>query len=403
MRILHYSLTVTLTLCVAAAAATPDPVRAGMDPHSLREIAGRLQAMTETGEIAGAVWLVQRHGILADVGAVGYADIESRKPMQSDTLFSIQSLGKPIVAVSVMLLVDEGKIALDDPVEQYLPDFTSMWLIESREGDQRRVLKRPSRPPTIRDLLAHTAGLNLVGRSAPPALQGNLLTQRTLSEYVTVVSQQPLDYDPGSKAMYDSEGYFTLARLVEVVSKMPVEEFMEARLYRPLGMKDTCYACSDRTADIKARLASSYFLKDGKLLKNPSDHTSWSLPTAFSTIVDLASFCQMMLNQGVLDGKRIISGPRVREMTRVQRPDLPVYAQSSEWSGYRFGLGWWMVYSPEKGLAGFSAGSFGGQGAGGPDAWVDSGKDLFWVLLLQGGNSDKARATVREAVLGAAK
>ena len=90
-------------------------------------------------------------------------------------------------------------------------------------------------------------------------------------------------------------------------------------------------------------------------------------------------------------------------MTRVQRPDLPVYAATAPWSGYRFGLGWWVVYSPEKALAGFSPGSFGGQGAGGPDAWIDPQKDLMWVLLVQGGNADKARATLREAVLGAVR
>ena len=202
--------------------------------------------------------------------------------MNPDTVFAIHSLGKSFVAVAVMQLVEDGKVGLDDPIEKYLPHFAGLWLIESQEGQQRRVLKRPSRQPTIRDLLAHTAGLYLGGGHAPPALRAEAMVQETRAEYVTILSQQPLGYDPGSKAMYDSEGYFVLDRVVETVTGMAIEQFMQERIFRPLGMKDTCYTCTRWTPELRARMASSYLLKDGKIVKNQFDFTppSFRLPAS---------------------------------------------------------------------------------------------------------------------------
>lgn len=395
---------IAVVICGTARAVTaPDPVKAGMDAARLRAIASRLQEMTDKGEIAGAVWHVQRHGVLADSGAIGYADLESRRPMRPDTIFAIHSLGKSFVATAIMQLVDAGKVALDDPIEKYMPEFAGLWLIESQDA-QRRVLRRPSRQPTIRDLLGHTAGMDVEGRHAPPALRNELFVRETRAEYVTIVSQQPLGYDPGSKAMYDSAGYFVLDQVIEAVTGKTVEDVLQEHIFRSLGMKDTCYTCAHWTAELRAKMAASYSLQGGELVRNRLDFGSTVFPiTGLSTAGDLASFYQSILGHGAAGGERILSASAIREMTRVQRPDLQVYPAASPWSGYRFGLGWWVVYSPEKGLAGFAPGAFSGQGAGGSEAWIDPQKDLMWVLLLQGGDGEKARTIVREIVLGAVK
>jgi CubicO group peptidase (beta-lactamase class C family) len=242
--------------------------------------------------------------------------------------------------------------------------------------------------------------MDVEGRSAPTAFRGDRLLRMSLAEYVAIASQQPLAFEPGSKWAYGSSDSYTLCRLAEVVSGKPYERFLEERIYHPLGMRDSSLSVSPAQ---KTRLATGYILRNGKLVANSFQRAApeYILPQGLSTAPDLAAFFEALLKRGASAGGRILSEVSVREMTRVQTADLPTYPADSPWSGYRFGLGLWMIQTADKGLAGFSSGSYGGQGAGGTDAWVDPAKDLLWIILVQGGNADAARDAVRQIALSA--
>src|SRR5881628_1950731 len=160
--------TMILLAGVTALAASFDVAKAGMDAGRLAKIPERMKAFVDKGAIAGAVMLIERHGLVASLDAVGYQDVESKKPMRTDSLFQIMSMTKPVTATGVMILMEEGKLALGDPVEKHLPEFRSQWMIESQSADRKsRALKRPSRPITIRDLLTHTSGMSgEIGRAS---------------------------------------------------------------------------------------------------------------------------------------------------------------------------------------------------------------------------------------------
>ena len=184
--------------------------------------------------------------------------------MQADTIFQIMSMTKPVTAVGIMILMEEGKLALGDAVEKHLPDFRGMWMIDAQDGDKTRALKRPSRPITIRDLLTHTSGLY---GPHPPSL-ADRYEHKTLAEVVAMGSQHPLDFEPGTKWQYSNIGIAALGRIIEVVGDQPYEKFLESRIFQPLGMKDSFFF---PPPDRHARIASVYALEDGKLKKSTSD------------------------------------------------------------------------------------------------------------------------------------
>ena len=211
-------------------------------------LAKALVPFVEEHKLAGAVVMVAGPEKVLEVEAVGFADVAAGTPMRPDALFWIASMSKPMTATALMMLVDEGKVRLDDPVGKYLPEFRNA-MVEVERSSDRLVLKKPARAVTVRDILSHTAGL--VGRSPLESTLDSVPLRDAAISY----GMSPLKFEPGSKYEYCNPGINTAGRIIEVVAGMPYETFLQNRLLDPLGMKDTTFW---PTAEQVARLAKSY-------------------------------------------------------------------------------------------------------------------------------------------------
>ncbi len=390
----------------AAALTAADLPKPGVDPERLARIAPRMKQFTDKGTLAGVVTLVARRGQIVHHEAVGITDVETRKPMQKDTIFQIMSMTKPVVGMGIMLLAEEGKLAVGDPVERYLPEYRGQ-MLAVENADKSRTLKKPSRPITIRDLLTHTSGMP----TQPPTGIADLYARMdlTLNEAVKIFSQQPLDFEPGAKWQYSNMGIDTLGRIIEVVSDMPFERFLEERFFKPLGMKDSFLF---PPADKIARIALVHRYENGKLIRDPKlfyggdsanyrKGAKFSAPSygLYSTASDLAAFYEMMRAGGVYNGKRILSPAAIAAATTVQSGTT----RAGMGSGY--GLSWDVVDDPKGTMALKSIGTYGHGGAFGTQGWVDKTKDMVGVFLIQssggpdGGFAASAFATMAAASL----
>jgi CubicO group peptidase (beta-lactamase class C family) len=358
----------------------------GLNPEKLGEVRKRMQAFVDDKTIAGAVTLVARNGQIAAIDAVGQSDIANAKPMKPDTMFWIASMTKPITATAIMLLRDEGKLSIDDPVEKHLPEFKNQWLVGNKSQDVL-TLKRPSRSITLKDLLTHTSGV----ADAP-----NAGRDLSLSELVLLYSQQPLKSEPGGKWEYNNPGINTLGRVVEVASGETFENFLQKRIFKPLGMKDTTFYPSG--GQIK-RVAKSYEPGTNGLneigisfIKGPLDsriRPAFPSGGLFSTAQDMFRFYQMVLNGGTWDGKRIVSTDSVAMMTKTQTGEL----KTGFTEGMTFGLGWAVVREPQGVTAMLSKGTYGHGGAYGTQGWVDPEKKMIFVLMIQRAKLQNADAS----------
>ncbi len=233
-----------------------------MDPEALARIPIHMKAFVGR-TIAGAVTLVARHGVVASLEAVGYQDLETKTPMRNDTIFKIASMTKPVTAVGIMILLDKGRLALDDPVEKHLPEFKGISVSERREGKEEHELRPPSRAITLYDLLTHTSGV-VPGR-IPLGQRGpghESLLEFTLAESVAYVAQFPLVSQPGTQYAYNNWGFSILGRIIEVVSGQPYEQFVEETILKPLGMVDSFFFVP---SDRRERIATVCTLDDGEL------------------------------------------------------------------------------------------------------------------------------------------
>ena len=371
-----------IALLSAAIIVLAMPLQAAeFDAAKLGKIRERMQSFVDQKVIAGAVTCVGSNEGVAHLEAVGLQKIETKQPMPKDALFRIASMTKPITAMGIMILQEEGKLSVDDPVEKHLPEFRGQRIVASREGDSV-TLKKPSRLITIRDLLTHTSGLP---GGFPPGLADLYQTRnRTLAEAVLVSSQQPLDFEPGSKWSYCNAGIDTLGRIIEVTSGQSFEEFLKVRIFQPLGMNDTaCFPSEQQTT----RIAGLYESKDGELIVanrpivGPATGAKHPIPAGglYSTAADLAKLYQAMLNAGRLGSTKIISPESLLTMTKVQTGDLPCGFVP----GMGFGFGWAVVKESQGVTAMVSPGTFGHGGAFGTQAWIDPKQDLFVILLIQ--------------------
>lgn len=345
--------------------------------EKLNQIPQVLQKFVDDKTISGAVALVADADSVAFCETVGYSDLKTMRKMRKDDLFWIASMTKPITAVAVMMLQDEGKLNINDPVEKYLPEFKNQWMIQERSSE-KMVLVKPPRPITIKDLLTHTSGL---GDLQPPR------HNCSLAELVMAYSQQPLRFEPGSRWEYSNSGINTLGRIVEVVSGKPFAQFLDERLFKPLGMKNTTFWISKSQI---SRVAKSYepdnqgglkeisiFLFQGDLTDSTrTPFPGWGL---FSTAEDLCRFYQMMLNKGVYKGKRILSEESVALMTRTQTGEL----KTGFTEGMSFGLGFAVVKEPQGVTGMLSKGTLGHGGAYGTQSWADPNKSVIYILMIQ--------------------
>lgn len=353
---------------------------ADLDLGRLKLIGPKMQEFVDQGELAGAVTLVGRLDGIASIEAVGYQDLDKKVPMRTNSLFRIASMTKPITAIAVMILADEKKLSVDDPVEKHLPEFRDLRMkTGGKDGTEQR---KPSRPIRLRDLLTHTSGMHGGLPRAPADLY--LKRDRTLAEVVPGFAREPLEFEPGTKWSYCNVGIDTLGRIVEVVSGQAFDAFLKSRVFGPLAMCDTCFC---PTAEQRSRIAVTYGKTNGKLVASKSDiiglppEVKYPIPAGglCSTAGDLARLYRMMLNRGELDGRRILSPASVKEMTQVQTGELT----SGFTSGMGFGFGWGVVREPKDVTAMLSPGTFGHGGAFGTQGWIDPRQDLILILLIQ--------------------
>ncbi len=332
-------------------------------------------------DVSGMVVVVgNADGAVADL-ALGSRNLHSGDAMKPDTMFQIASMTKPITAVAVAILVDEGKLSFDDPVEKHLPEFRGQRMIVARDGDQVTTAPAP-RPITIRDLLTHTSGMP----GGPPAGLSELLRSRdrTLAEGVLVFSQLPLEFPPGTRWSYSNTGIDTAGRIVEVVAGQRFEDFLAVRIFQPLGMRDTTFY---PTPEQRERVAVMY-RRDGdalvpateSLIETPPD-AKYPLPAGglYSTGPDLTRLYAMVLSGGQHDGTRILSEASLKELTRLQTGEI----QTGFVPGMGYGLGFAHVREPQGVTAALSSGSFGHGGAFGTQAWLDPERGWFSILLIQ--------------------
>lgn len=351
------------------------------DANKLAEIRAAMQAFVDKQEIAGAVTVAGHKDGIVSCEAVGDLTLEDHRPMPKDALFRIASMTKPITALGIMILADEGKLAIEDPVEKHLPEFRGQMLVAGRK-ENTITLKKSPRPITLRDLLTHTSGLP--GRMPDGLADLYVKRNHTLAEGVMAFSQRPLDYEPGTKWAYCNAGIDTLGRVIEVVTGQSYEGFLRNRIFKPLGMADTTFYPNQQQRE---RAAPIYMKKGDKLVRdrnpviaNPAN-ARYPIPAGglFSTGADLAKVYQMMLGGGALGDQRIVSAKSVALMTQVQTGDL----QTGFTPGMGWGLGWCVVRKPTGITEMLTPGAYGHGGVFGTQAWIDPHQDLFVILLIQ--------------------
>jgi CubicO group peptidase (beta-lactamase class C family) len=359
---------------------------------SLSEV---LRPYVERHALAGAVMLVVSSNRILSLEAIGYSDVSAKKLMEVDTLFWIASVSKPITATAVMMLVDGGRVRLDDPVEEYLPEFAPQ-IIALVSGGSQVVLQRPQHAITVRHLLSHTGGLSFASSIEFPTLDLYPLATRVQS-----YALQPLLFEPGSDWSYSNAGINTAARIVEIVSRMPFQEFLQERLFAPLGMKDTTFW---PTRAQLARLAKSYKPNSAGTdleetvvtqLRYPLTDRAHRYPMPagglFSTAGDLARFCQMILNGGSLGNELYLKEASIQEMSRGQL-DAGAFKNIPSVYGNAYGLGWFLG----------PAGVFGHPGAYSNDIRVDPvhGIATAWLVQHAGypGQGAKSKEAFEEVV-----
>jgi CubicO group peptidase (beta-lactamase class C family) len=379
---MHWSRAIRAAI-IAALLMTSLPAWADA-PSASKEITAALQAFVDRGTLAGAVTFVADKDRVLCLNTVGYANIAAHEPMRADTLFWIASQSKPITATALMILVDEGKVSLDDPVAKYLPEFSNQWIVAAQDQDHL-LLRKPKHVVTIRHLLSHTSGMPFRSEMEQPTLD-----QLRLRDAVRSYAMTPLLFEPGSKYQYSNAGINTAGRIIEVVTGRKYEDFLQDRLFEPLGMRDTTFW--PNAAQLH-RLATSYKPSADKMgleattitqLEYPlDDHNRQPVPAGglFSTADDLGKFCRMILNGGTLGGRRYLSQRAVREMTKKQTGA----ALKDE-----YGLGW-----------ATGSGTFGHGGAYATDMTIDRKPGLIMVFMVQHagfpGNGGQSRAAFQKA------
>ena len=353
---------------------------------TLPGIGTSMQAQIAKGEIAGAVTVVVARDKVLHLEASGLADIAAKRPMTPDTLFWIASMTKPVTGAAILMLQDEGKLTVTDPVAKYLPEFAG--------------LKTPSGKPanlTITQILTHTSGL---GEAGPAAQQA-----KVLADLVPLWLAAPMQYEPGEKWKYTQSGINAAGRIVEVVSGMTFDAFVQKRIFDPLGMKDTTFYPTDQQ---RTRLVTAYAKnKDTGVLEavpprpefGPRDRPPQGNGGLYSTARDYARFCQMLLNGGTLEGRRYLSAAAMKLLATPQTADLPTGffqddAHGNRGANYGWGIGTCVLRTPHDGVAAMlSPGTYGHGGAWGTQAWIDPVKGVAYVLMVQRANFPNSDAS----------
>jgi len=351
-----------------------------IDAERLKLIPARMQAFVDDGSISGAAWLVAHRGKVVALDAVGFSDMENRKPMHSDTIVQIMSQTKSFTGVAAMMLVDEGKLDLARPVQDYLPEFKGQ-LVEEKKPDGTFATHPPEHPMMVWQLMCHTSGFAFLPASGPFS-RINFTMDATLEQAVRGFAREHLVTEPGKKYQYSNMGIATLGRIVEVVSGQEFSRFVRSRILDPLGMQDSFFFPPESK---RARIAMIYQHENGKLVLSreraqagdPAAYRAGAMYPGpelglYSTAPDLFRFYQMLANGGGFEGRRYLSPQAVEAMKQDRTPDhtgygLTVSVRSN--SAISFDL--------------VSPGSFGHGGAFGTSGTVDPKNELVLIFLPQ--------------------
>jgi CubicO group peptidase (beta-lactamase class C family) len=372
------------------------PNGTGLSSDRLDRIGAVMNEHVAKGHIAGAIGLIARRGKVGYFETYGFQDKEAGVAMRKDTMFRMYSMTKPITGVAVMILYEEGKFYLTDPVSKYLPELGNMKVAvvetDPKTGKKSRYSVPAQREITILDLLRHTSGIDYAG---PEDLEGKRIYEKlatnsvdqTIGEMVKKIGQAPLVHQPGTMWEYGLS-MDVLARLVEVVSGQPYDKFLEQRIFKPLGMVDTGYTVPPEKAN---RFSKLYAPGDGWTIKpntTPAQTSYLKAAVNFgggsqsvSTAADYLRFCQMLLNGGELDGVRILSRKTVELMTSDHLADMP--RGSLLPTGY--GFGFTMAVSHGAGKTGVigSEGEYFWGGAAGTRFWIDPKEQMIGIFMIQ--------------------
>ncbi|MFW6199338.1 MAG: serine hydrolase domain-containing protein [Gemmatimonadota bacterium] len=372
---------------------TAAPEEVGMSSERLTRLHDGMQALVDDGRLAGITTMIARGGRTVDFQTYGFRDLEAEDPVEEDAIFRIYSMSKPVTGVALMTLYEEGKFQLDDPVEDYIPEFEGLMVAEDWGPDGPELVEA-DHPMTIRELMTHTSGLAYgIGAPGPVdslyAARGVLSRDQTLEDMIAKLADIPLRHQPGTQWYYsisvDVQGY-----LVEVLSGQPFDEFLEERIFGPLGMVDTGFHVPEEDHD---RFVQYYDYDDEGVLV-PSPGTDGEVgsrpyldPTTFfsgggglvSTTTDYMRFSQMLLNGGELDGVRILSPTTVEMMHNDQLAE----GISGPGQGRGFGLDFAVVTGPFPSAVYRSDGEYSWGGAAGTWFWIDPVEELIFVGMIQ--------------------
>jgi CubicO group peptidase (beta-lactamase class C family) len=394
---LNLCLFALIGLPLAAASAKPESV--GLSAERLSRIHDTIQRHIDAHDFSGAVTLVARKGQIAWFHAQGLMDVEANKPMAKEAFFRVFSMSKPVCGFAILMLLEEGKVRLNDPVSKFIPEFkgSKVAVVQDRPANTP-VSDRPkyytipaARDITIQDLLTHVSGLGSGGPASAHELRGLIDTVggRTLADMMPKFAAAPLDFQPASRWTYSPlAGFDTLGRVVEVASGMSFDQFLKQRLFTPLGMKTTAFHPGD---DRWPSVVTAYHRADGALTKvqNPNRLQSKTYFSGggglVSTPEEYAQFALMLSSGGQWNGKRLLSPKTVELMSSVFVPDtLPGRSPGRSW-----GLSVEVVSDPVAAGRRVSKGSFGWDGAYGTHFWVDPKEKLIGVMMIQTDNPDR--------------
>ena len=379
------------------------PESVGLSGPRLQHIDRFLQQKyLDTGKLPCALTLVERNGQVAHLSALGRMDVERNRPLQEDTIFRIYSMTKPLTSLALMMLVEEGRIALDDPVHRYIPQWRDLAVYEGGFIGSFRT-RRTSAPMRVIDLMRHTSGLTYgfqlrtnVDAAYRKLKLGEVPGAVPLERMIDELAKVPLEFSPGTAFNY---GVSTdiVGHLVGKIAGEPFEQFLRTRILDPLGMADTDFTVPAAKA---SRFAACYAATpDGRMTLQDDPQTSFFLkPPGFvsgggglvSTAADYLRFCRMLLNGGSLDGVQLVSPKTLELMTQnhlpggKELPDLSVSLFSeANYAGVGFGLGFAVAMSPVRGLLPGSAGDYSWGGLASTYFWVDPREQLIVIFMTQ--------------------
>jgi CubicO group peptidase (beta-lactamase class C family) len=347
-------------------------------------VAARMREMIARNEVPGAVTVVATPDGVTHLGVAGHADAGKTRPLRKDSIFWIASMTKPVTAVAVLMMQDESKLSIDDPLSKYIPEFGANGV-------------------TLRHMLTHTSGMG-------EATAAELASAKTLADLVPIYARKPLGFVPGSQWRYCQTGINMLGRVVEIASGLPLDQFFAKRIFKPLGMKDTTFYLTEKQMKRWVTPAK----KEGEnLVDAPIGLLAGKAPTAtdrfpaangglFSTGPDYARFARMLLRGGELDGTRYISPPSFALMTTIQTGTL----KAGFLPGHGWGLGVGVVKEPQGQTAMSKPGTFGQGGAYGTQAWIDRQSGVALILMVQRTNfrssdDSSVRLAFQQAAMGA--